>query len=104
VIGLITTTELDRTSMALWKSNTTNDYGDMTHSSLHQKVKQVYYLSYPCKKLSADDAGYHDTPTLDDGIDEILQEEELLASFVVKPGAGLNNLVTDADDIRMLVK
>jgi hypothetical protein len=51
-----------------------------------------------------DDVGYRDTPTLDDDIDEILQEEELLASFVVKPGAGLNNLVTDADDIQMLVK
>jgi hypothetical protein len=33
------------------------------------------------------DVGYHDTLTLDDGIDEVYQEEELLASFVVEPGA-----------------
>jgi hypothetical protein len=70
---------------------------------LAHQVKQVYYLSYPCKKLSVwwvvhkvnphewlytpGDVGYHDTLTLDDGIDEVYQEEELLASFVVEPGA-----------------
>jgi hypothetical protein len=70
---------------------------------LAHQVKQVYYLSYPCKKLSAwwvvhkvnphewlytpGDVGYHDALTLDDGIDEVYQEEELLASFVVEPGA-----------------
>jgi hypothetical protein len=62
----------------------------------HQ-VKQVYYLSYPCQKLNAwwvvhkvnprewlhtpGDDGYHDTPTLDDDIDEVYQEEELPPSF-----------------------
>jgi hypothetical protein len=29
--------ELDRTSSAWWKSNTTNDYGDMTYSSLYTR-------------------------------------------------------------------
>jgi hypothetical protein len=79
----------------------------------------VYYLSYLCQKLSAwwvvhkvtprewlrtlDDAGYHDTLTLDDDIDEVYQEEELPPSFIIDPGAGLNDLVGDADDIEMYV-
>jgi hypothetical protein len=38
---------------------------------------------------------------LDDGIDEVYQEEELTPSFIIDPGAGLNDLVGDADDIEM---
>jgi hypothetical protein len=49
------------------------------------------------------DAGYHDTSTLDDDIDEVYQEEELSSSFIIDPGAGLDELVGDADDIEMLV-
>jgi hypothetical protein len=49
------------------------------------------------------DAGYHDTSTLDDDVDEAYQEEELSPSFVVDPGAGLNDLVGDADDIEMSI-
>jgi hypothetical protein len=49
------------------------------------------------------DAGYHGTPTLDDDVDEVYQEEELPPSFVVDHGAGLDNLVGDADDIEMPV-
>jgi hypothetical protein len=68
---------------------------------LPHQVEQAYYLSYPCEKLSAwwvvhkvnprerlytpGDAGYHDTPILNDDVDEIYQEEELSASFVVDP-------------------
>jgi hypothetical protein len=47
------------------------------------------------------DAGYHDTLTLDDHVDEVYQEEELSPSFVVDPGATLNDLVGDADDIEI---
>jgi hypothetical protein len=84
----------------------------------HQ-VEQVYYLSYPCQKLSAwwvvhkvnpreqlhtpNNAGYHDTPTLDVDVDEVYQEEELPPSFIIDPGAGLDDLVGDADDIEMPV-
>jgi hypothetical protein len=32
-------------------------------------------------------AGYHDTPTLDDDVDEVYLEEELPASFIVDPSA-----------------
>jgi hypothetical protein len=49
------------------------------------------------------DAGYHDTPTLDDDVDEVYQEEELPPSFVIDPGAGLDDLVGDADDIEMSI-
>jgi hypothetical protein len=47
------------------------------------------------------DVGCHNTPTLDDDVDEVYQEEELSASFIVDPGVGLSDLVGDADDIEM---
>jgi hypothetical protein len=68
----------------------------------------VYYLSYPYEKQSAwwivhkvnprerlhtpGDTGYHDTPTLDDDVDEVYQEEELPPSSIVDLGAGLNDI------------
>jgi hypothetical protein len=74
---------------------------------LAHQVKQVHYLPYLCEKQSAwwvvhkvnhpewlytsADTGYHDTPTLNDDVDEIYQEEELSASFVVDPSAGLDD-------------
>jgi hypothetical protein len=86
---------------------------------LAHQVKQVYYPPYPCEKLSAwwvvykvkprewlhtsGDAGYHDTLTLDDDVDEVYQEEELPPSFVVDPSAGLDDLIGDAYDIEMSV-
>jgi hypothetical protein len=86
---------------------------------LAHQVKQVYYLSSPCQKVNAwwvvykvnprewlhtpGDAAYHDTLTLDDDVDEVYQEEELPPSFAIDPGAGLDDLVGDADDMEMLV-
>jgi hypothetical protein len=86
---------------------------------LAHQVEQVYYLSYPCQKLNAwwvvhkvnprewlhtpGDAGYHDTLTLDDDVNEAYKEEELPPSFIVDLGAGLDDLVRDADDIEMPV-
>ena len=83
---------------------------------LAHQVEQVYYLPYPCENLSAwwvvhkvnprerlytpGVAGYHDTRALDGEIDEVYQDEELPASFVVEPGPGLDNLVGDIDDIQ----
>jgi hypothetical protein len=82
---------------------------------LAHPVEQVYYLPWPCKKLSVwwvvhkvnprerlytpGDAGYHDTPALDDDVHEVYLEEELPASFIVDLGAGLDDLVGDANDI-----
>jgi hypothetical protein len=45
VIGLTVITELGRTSSAWLKSNSMNDYGDMTHSPLHTRSnKCIIYL------------------------------------------------------------
>jgi hypothetical protein len=58
----------------------------------------------PCERLhTLGDAGYHDTLTLDDDVDEVYQEEELPPSFVVDLGAGLDDLEGGADDIEMPV-
>jgi hypothetical protein len=86
---------------------------------LAHQVKQVYYLPYPCEKLSASwvvhkvnprewlhtlgDAGHHDTPMLDDNADKVYQEEELPPSFIINPGAGLDDFVGDANDIEVPV-
>jgi hypothetical protein len=40
---------------------------------------------------------------LDDDVGEVYQEEELPPSFVVDPGAGLDDLVGDVDDIEMSI-
>jgi hypothetical protein len=117
VIGLIIITGLNKTNSARWKSNTMNNYEDKTRSSLH--TEQVYYLPYPCKKQIAwwvvhkvnpherfytpGDVGYHDTLMLDDDVDEVYQEEELLASFIIDLGAELDDLVIYAIDIQMHV-
>jgi hypothetical protein len=69
---------------------------------LAHQVKQVYYLPYPCEKMSAwwvvhmvnphewlytlGDIGYHDTPTLDDDVDEVYREEELTVYFIADLG------------------
>jgi hypothetical protein len=72
----------------------------------------VYYLKYPCEKLAAwrvvykvnprewlytstDVAYYFD----DEHVDEIYQEEELPAPFVVDSGAALDSLVKDGVDV-----
>jgi hypothetical protein len=84
---------------------------------LAHQVEQVYYLSYTCQKLNAwwvvykvnpyewlhspGNARYHDTLTLDADVDEVYQEEEFPPSFVIDPGARLDDLVGDADDIEM---
>jgi hypothetical protein len=49
------------------------------------------------------DVVYHDTLTLDDDVDEVYQEEELPPSFIIDPGAGLDDLVGGNDDIEMHV-
>jgi hypothetical protein len=77
----------------------------------------VYYLSYPCEKLAAwwvvykvNPREWLQTPTNvayhfdDEHVDEIYQEEELPTSFVIKPGATLNSLVGDGDDVIILQK
>jgi hypothetical protein len=72
---------------------------------LAHQVKQVYYLKYPCEKLTAWQVVYKVnpceqlyTPTNsayhfdDEHVDEIYQEEELPTSFIVEPGVALRFL------------
>jgi hypothetical protein len=47
------------------------------------------------------DVGYHDTPTLDDDVDEVYREEELAVYFIAELGTWFDDLVRDADDIQM---
>jgi hypothetical protein len=80
---------------------------------LAHQVEQLYYLPYPCEKLSAwwvvhkvnpreqlhtlGDVGYHDTLTLDGDVDEVYQEEEWPTSIIVEPSPRLDDLVGDTD-------
>jgi hypothetical protein len=109
--------QLSRTGMVEVKHNE-QLWGYDTFILAHQ-VERVYYLPYPCEKLSAwwvvhkvnpherlytlGNVGYHGTLTLDDDIDEVYQEEELSTSFIINPSAGLDDLVGDVDDIQMHV-
>jgi hypothetical protein len=62
---------------------------------------QVVHKVNPSEWLhTLGDVGYHDTPTMDGDVNEIYQEEELSASFVVEPSLGLDDLVGDTDDIQ----
>jgi hypothetical protein len=84
---------------------------------LAHQVKHVYYLKYPCQKLfvwrvvykvnshewlhTPTDVAYHFD---DEHVDEIYQEEELLTSLVIEPGATLDSLVGDGVDVTILLK
>jgi hypothetical protein len=83
---------------------------------LAHQVDQVYYLSYPCEKVSAwlvvynvnshewlytpGDAGYHDTMVLHEKVEEVYQEKELTTSFIFETGPTLDDLVGHANDIQ----
>jgi hypothetical protein len=82
---------------------------------LAHQVEQVYYMSYPCKKLSAwwvvyrvnpcewlhtpDNSGYHENQVLTREVDEVYQDDELTCSFNIDPNSALNSLPGDANDV-----
>jgi hypothetical protein len=82
---------------------------------LAHQVKQVYYMSYPCKKLGAwwvvyrvnpheqlhtlDDSGYHNNQVPAGEVDEVYQDDELSCSFNIDPDLALNSLLGDANDV-----
>jgi hypothetical protein len=82
---------------------------------LAHQVKQVYYMSYPCEKLSAwwvvcrvnphewlhtpDDSSYHKNQVSAREVDEIYQDDELPSSFNIDSDLALNSLLGDANDI-----
>jgi hypothetical protein len=82
---------------------------------LAHQVEQIYYMSYPCKKLSAwwvvyrvnphewlhtlDDSDYHENQVAAVEVDEVYQDDELLCSFNIDPDSALNSLLGDANDV-----
>jgi hypothetical protein len=82
---------------------------------LAHQVEQVYYMSYPCEKLSAwwvvygvnpherlhtpDDSTYHENQVPAGEVDEVYQNDELSCSFNIDLGSALNSLLGDANDV-----
>jgi hypothetical protein len=82
---------------------------------LAHQVEQVYYMLYPCEKLSAwwvvyrvnhrerlhtpDNSGYHENQVPVGEVDEVYQDDELLCSFNIDPDSTLNFLLDDANDV-----
>jgi hypothetical protein len=80
---------------------------------LAHQVKQVYYMLYPCEKLSAwwvvykvnpherlhtpDDSGYHENQATAGEVDEVYQDDELPCSFNIDLDSALNSLLDDAN-------
>jgi hypothetical protein len=81
---------------------------------LAHQVEQVYYIPYPCKKLSAwwvvyivnpherlhtpDNFGYHENQVPAGEVDEVYQDDELPSSFHIDLDSALNSLLGDAND------
>jgi hypothetical protein len=81
---------------------------------LAHQVEQVYYMSYPCEKLSAwwvvyrvnprerlhtpDDSSYNENRV---PFDEVYQDDELPCSFNINLDLTLNSLVGDANDVTL---
>jgi hypothetical protein len=85
---------------------------------LAHQIEQVYYMSYPCEKLSAwwvlyrvnprewlhvpDDFGYHENQVPAREVDEVYQDDELPSSFNIDPNSALNSLLDAANDVIVL--
>jgi hypothetical protein len=83
----------------------------------HQ-VEQVYYMPYPCEKLSAwwvvyrvnprewlhvpDDSSYHENQVPAREVDVVYQDDELSSSFNIDPDSAINSLLGDANDVTFL--
>jgi hypothetical protein len=85
---------------------------------LAHQGKQVYYMSYPCEKLSGwwvvyrvnsherlhtpHNSGYHENQVAAGEVDEVYQDDELSCSFNIDPDSILNSLLGDANDVTVL--
>jgi hypothetical protein len=83
------------------------------------QCQHVYYMTYPCPKLSAwwvvykmnpreplpnsSDCCYHACNLEDEENYEIVQEYDLLASFKIEIREGLDSLVGDPNDVEEVV-
>jgi hypothetical protein len=84
------------------------------------QCQQVYYMMYPCPKLSAwwvvykvnphellpipSDSCYHAYNLEDEENYAIVQEDDLPSSFNVEISKGLDSLVRDSNDVEEVVK
>jgi hypothetical protein len=61
VIGLIVITKLDRTSSAWWKSNTTNNYGDITIRNTETSIgpRPMKVSPMPTEKAFLKNSNFH---------------------------------------------
>jgi hypothetical protein len=82
---------------------------------LAHQVEQVYYMSYPCEKLSVwwvvyrvnphewlhtpDDSGYHKNQVPAGEVGEVYQDDELTCSFNIDPDLVLNSFLGDVNDV-----
>jgi hypothetical protein len=85
---------------------------------LAHQVEQVYYMSYPCQKLSdwwvvykvnprerlhtPGDAGYHENHVQAGEVDEVYQDDDMPSSFNIDPNSALESLLGDANDVTVL--
>jgi hypothetical protein len=84
---------------------------------LAHQVEQVYYMAYPCEKLSAwwvvyrvnprerlhtpDDSGYHENQMPVGEVDKVYQDGELPCSFHINSDLALNSLVSDTNNVTL---
>jgi hypothetical protein len=84
---------------------------------LAHQVEQVYYMWYPCEKLSAwwvvyrvnphewlhtpDDSGYHENQVSDGEVDDVYQDDEFPCSFNINPDLALNSFIGDANNVAL---
>jgi hypothetical protein len=82
---------------------------------LAHQVEQVYYMLYPCEKLSAwwvvyrvnprerlhtlDDSVYHENQVPAGEVDVVYQDNELPCSFNIDPKLAQNSLLGNANDV-----
>jgi hypothetical protein len=84
------------------------------------QCQQLYYMTYPCPRLSAwwvvykvnpcepppipSDSCYHACNLEDEENYGILQEDDFLSSFNIEISEGLDSLVGDSNDVEVVVK
>jgi hypothetical protein len=70
-----------------------------------QKAKCVVYSVNPHEWLhTPGDSGYHENQVPAGEFDEVYQDVELLCSFNINPDTALSSLLSDANDVIVLVQ
>jgi hypothetical protein len=115
MIGLIPIMVLEKNEFGIIEVKHAHQLRGCDPFVLAHQVKQVYYMPYPCEKLSAwwvvyrmnprewlhtpDDSGYHENQVATEEVVEVYQDDELSCSFSIDPDLALNSLLGDANDV-----